>query len=96
MRILNWVLAGIAVGVVASALLDPELRRRLTTARRNGSGIVAETEPVLGYDGMDQETLLEWLPDAGLDGETLENMLRYEEAHLHREPVITTLREMLG
>ena len=45
-------------------------------------------EPVLGYDGMDRDTLLAWLDDADLDEATLLRIRRYETAHQDREPEI--------
>ena len=96
MRILNWVLAGVSIGVIVSAFRDFERGRWLAPALPDGAGVADGMEPVLGYDGMDQETILDWLPFADLDPEQLDEIARYEEANLCREPVLNTLEEMLA
>jgi len=96
MKTLRWIVAGLVLGLIGSALRNvmrgdtgatPPQRRAIEP---NGP------EPVLGYDGMDQETLLEWLPAAGLDFETLDEIIQYEEANLQREVVLELLEEMAG
>jgi hypothetical protein len=54
-----------------------------------------ESEPVLGYDGMDQETLIDWLERAELDEETLRTVEAYESAQRRREPVLEAVRDLL-
>ena len=54
-----------------------------------------EEEPLLGYDGMDEETLLAWISDARLDRRTLTRIRRYEEENLGREAVIEAVEELL-
>jgi hypothetical protein len=53
-------------------------------------------EPVLGYDGMDVETLLDWLEDADLDEETLLEIEAYERGHRNRGAVLEALGAMIG
>ena len=96
MKTIKWLFAGILVGVIAVAFRDMERGewlRPTVPQRRIPAG--AE-EPVLGYDGMDQETLLDWLTDAELDAAALERVLRYEEQNLAREPVLSLLEDLLG
>jgi hypothetical protein len=54
-----------------------------------------EEEPVLGYDGMDRDTVVDWLRDATLDEATLLRMERYEKAHENREPVLEVIADQL-
>jgi hypothetical protein len=96
MKTLQWILAGIVIGVVAVAFREFDLRRWLAPISPTGTIPPDGREPVLGYDGMDQETLLEWLPEADLDADVLNDMIRYEEANLGREPVLEALEEMLS
>ncbi|HYH80702.1 MAG TPA: hypothetical protein VEX86_12945 [Longimicrobium sp.] len=53
-------------------------------------------EPVLGYDGMDRDTLVEWLDDADLDERTLLRVRRYEEETDAREPVLDKIDDLLA
>lgn len=56
----------------------------------------ADEEPVLGYDGMDRDSLIEWLRDASLDEETLLHIERYERARENREPVLDAVGDLLA
>lgn len=56
----------------------------------------ADEEPVLGYDGMDRDSLIEWLRDASLDEETLLYIERYERARENREPVLDAVGDLLA
>ena len=53
-------------------------------------------EPVLGYDGMDRDTLVAWLDDADLDEATLLAIRRYEVANENREPVLDRVDDLLA
>ncbi|HET7233991.1 MAG TPA: hypothetical protein VFJ16_28525 [Longimicrobium sp.] len=53
-------------------------------------------EPVLGYDGMDRDTLVDWLDDADLDERTLLRIRRYEENADNREPVLDKIDDLLA
>lgn len=55
-----------------------------------------EEEPVLGYDGMDRDTLVAWLDDADLDEATLLRIRRYETATQDREPVLDRIDDLLA
>jgi hypothetical protein len=91
-------LAGLAVvGAAVAALRQVAARGGLP---RLGRGEVPRaepggTEPVLGYDGMDRDTLIDWLSDADLDRETLLAVRAYEEANRAREPVLETVATLL-
>jgi hypothetical protein len=100
MSALKALLAGVAVGVIVIAFRDAENHRWLMPAglgdRFPGpSDEDLEEEPVLGYDGMDQDTLLDWLHGAELDEETLLRARWYEQRHLAREPVLDALDSKL-
>jgi hypothetical protein len=56
----------------------------------------ADEEPVLGYDGMDRDSLVEWLRDASLDEETLLHIERYERSKANREPVLDAVGDLLA
>jgi hypothetical protein len=53
-------------------------------------------EPVLGYDGMDRDTLVDWLDDADLDERTLLRIRRYEQETDGREPVLDKIDDLLA
>ena len=55
-----------------------------------------EEEPVLGYDGMDRDTLIAWMDDADLDEATLLRIRRYEVANQDREPVLDRIDDLLA
>ena len=100
MRLLKILLAGAAVGVIVTAFRDFENESWLLPTRSGGSrgpiDLGDEPEPVLGYDGMDQDTLLDWLSGAEMDVETLERMHRYELAGRGREPVLSAIEDRLA
>jgi hypothetical protein len=52
-------------------------------------------EPVLGYDGMDRDTLVDWLDDADLDESALLRIRRYEESAANRDPVLDKIDDLL-
>lgn len=95
MKTLQWMLAGVAFGVIAVAFRDLERGEWLSPALPRG-GSVDEEEPVLGYDGMDQETAIEWIASADLDTATVERIIEYERGNLDRIPVLEALEEQLG
>lgn len=96
MNFFKLLLAGAAVGVILVAFRDSENRTWLLPASPGGAdGDGESTEPVLGYDGMDAETLLDWLGDAQLDRETLLRMHRYEERNRAREAVLAAISDLL-
>lgn len=96
---MNWLkmlLAGAAVGVILVAFRDSANERWLIPARiADDETEELEEEPVLGYDGMDQETLLDWLNEANLDRSTLLRLRSYEEQNLGRATVLDAVDELL-
>jgi hypothetical protein len=103
---MNWIkalLATAAIGVIVVAFRDSANDRWLVPALpggdsdRDAGNYVpdGEEEPVLGYDGMDQEALLDWLVDARLDRSTLARIRRYEAENLGREAVIEAVEDLL-
>ena len=96
MKTLKILLAGTLIGIVVVAFRDFERGIWLKPELAGGHEPIGSEEPVLGYDGMDQETLLDWLASADMDPDALEHMLVYEEANLHRTPIIDLIGELLG
>jgi len=90
MKLLKLLVAGVAVGVIVIAFRDVEAGNWIAPPlpRRGDEEDVGETEPILGYDGMDVDTLLDWFEEAAPDRETLVRMRGYEAAHLAREAVL--------
>ncbi|HEX5727473.1 MAG TPA: hypothetical protein VFX98_18520 [Longimicrobiaceae bacterium] len=106
MRFLKALLAAAAVGAIVLAFRDVENGRWLRPPLPGGGRGLGEEEeegdeeeggeePVLGYDGMDRETLIEWLEDADLDAQTLRRIARYERANQAREVVLDTVEDLL-
>lgn len=99
MKLLKLLLASTAGALIVLAFRDPEtgewLRPGLATLPRDG-GEALEQEPVLGYDGMDRDTLIAWLREADLAPATLRRIRRYEAAQEDRTPVLRALDELLG
>ena len=96
MKILKLLVAGVAVGIILAAFRDSERHTWLIPLGHDEeSADDLEAEPVLGYDGMDVDSLLEWMDSAGLDEGTLRRMRRYEEANLGRETVLTAIEGRL-
>lgn len=94
--LLRLLIAGAALTVVYIALREPDAPPRSRGLRERRGAPADETEPVLGYDGMDLETLLPWLEAAELDDDTLERVRAYERRHRAREAVLDTLDDLLG
>lgn len=101
-RTLKVLIGVAAVGVVAVAFRDSARRRWLRPAvpfgddDEEGGFVMGGQEPVLGYDGMDRDTLLDWLRDADLDRGTLLRIQAYESANEARGPVLDAVEDMLG
>ena len=96
MSVWKALVAGAAVGVILIAFRDSENHGWLTPAGFGGRLDVPDEEdldrePILGYDGMDQETLLDWLSEADLDTDTLMRTRWYEQRNQAREPVLDAL-----
>lgn len=102
MNLLKTLLAAAAVGTIVLAFRDVENGRWLQPALP-GAGLSGEPEgdeddeePVLGYDGMDRDTLIDWLGDADLDTALLRRIRRYELFHENRQPVLDALEDLMG
>lgn len=97
MNILKLLVAGAAIGVILVAFRDFENESWLLPMQGGDRALDEgdEAEPILGYDGMDTDTLLDWLGDAELDRDTLLRMRRYEESHLARETVLESIDDQL-
>jgi len=100
MKTATWMLAGLLAGLLLSTVRRMD-RRELHIDEeagddRGGVGPGVSEEPILGYDGMDQETILEWVEEAGLDEESVERILEYEEATRRRQPVLDALHDLLA
>lgn len=102
-QILKLLVGVAAVGVVVAAFRDSARQRWLRPAVPfgddddvDGDVAIGGQEPVLGYDGMDRDTLLDWLRDADLDRGTLLRIQAYESANEGRGPVLDAVEDMLG
>ena len=97
MNLLKLLVAGAAIGVIVIAFRDADQGRWIAPPLRltGGEEDLDETEPILGYDGMDVDTLIDWLDSAAPDRATLERMRDYEAAHLAREGVLSAIAERL-
>ncbi|HEU4558362.1 MAG TPA: hypothetical protein VFS20_10950 [Longimicrobium sp.] len=107
MRALKVLIGAAAGAAIVLALRDYRqggwLRPALPGAMRDDDGLLLEDdeeelleEPVLGYDGMDRDTLIEWLDDADLDESTLLRIRRYELETDNREPVLDRIDDLLA
>ena len=96
MRLLKLLVAGAVVGVIVIAFRDAETGGWIAPPLpRRGEEDTDETEPILGYDGMDVDTLLGWFDEAAPEREVLERMRTYEAAHLAREAVLGAIDRRL-
>lgn len=95
MNLIKLLLGGAAVAAIAASFRDFRGGGWLSPALPGAATAVTDEEPVLGYDGMDQETVIDWLGDADLDPDTLSRILAYEKANRNREPVIAAVEDML-
>jgi hypothetical protein len=110
MKTLKVLLGAAAVGAIVLAFRDfgsgGWLQPAVPGGRwREGGDLLLEDEddeaalleePVLGYDGMDRDMLVDWLDDADLDEATLLRVRRYEVANENREPVLDQIDDLLA
>lgn len=94
MNLIKMLVGGAAVAAIVAAFRDFENRAWLEPALPRSPGDTI-TEPILGYDGMDQETVIDWLGDADLDRATLTRIRSYERANRNREPVLAAVEDLL-
>lgn len=106
---MNWLkglLGAAAAGTIVLAFRDGERGAWLRPAlpgetEFDGDALVedeegTDEEPVLGYDGMDRDTLMDWLRAADLDTGTLRNVRLYEATHQNRAVVLDTVDALIG
>ena len=96
MNLLKLLVAGAAIGVIVIAFRDTDAGSWIAPPLQlRGEEDQDEAEPVLGYDGMDVDTLIEWMDGSAPDRDTLERMRAYETSHLGREGVLTAIADRL-
>lgn len=98
MNLLKIIAAAAATTVIVAAFRDFEREEWLVPERqgRGRSTTPDEEEPILGYDGMDQDMLADWIRTADLDEGTLRDIRAYESAHRDRGAVLSVVEELLG
>ena len=103
MNLLRLLVGGAAVATILVAFRDFQNDTWLPpggTAGGRGTTTIpedeADEEPILGYDGMDRDTLIQWIRDSRLDEDTLIRIHEYEAAHQARERVLQAVSELLG
>lgn len=102
MNLLRLLLGGAAVATILVAFRDFENDSWLPPGGAGAGPATAlpedavDEEPVLGYDGMDRDTLIQWIRDARLDEDTLIRIHEYEAANQARERVLQAVSDLLG
>ncbi|CAA9374425.1 MAG: hypothetical protein AVDCRST_MAG89-4871 [uncultured Gemmatimonadetes bacterium] len=97
MNLLKGMVAAAAVGVIVAAFQDTETGGWLPLGGTPGGGMGPDSpEPVLGYDGMDRDTLIDFLGAANLDRGTLLRIQAYEMANQGRGVVLDAVADLLG
>lgn len=96
MKTLKLLLAGAAAATVVMAFRDPATGDWIPPGGRPGPRFPEDEEPVLGYDGMDRDVLLQWLGEAELDEETLFHIHEYEATHQRREAVLEAIADRMS
>ena len=96
MNLLKALVAAAAVGVIAVAFRNPETGGWLPLGGTGASGDDGESpEPFLGYDGMDRDTLIDFLGSAELDRSMLHRVQAYEKANQGRGVVLDAVADLL-
>lgn len=98
MNLIKLLAAGAAFGIIVTTFRDENGEWIVPGRDMQSDPVDAEAggqEPILGYDGMDEESLQEWISDAGSDRRTLLRMIRYESANRGRHPVLAALVDQL-
>lgn len=102
MNLLKLLLGGAAVATILVAFRDFENDAWLPAGGAGGraaalpGGEEFDEEPILGYDGMDRDTLIQWIRDSRLDEDTLIRIHEYEAAHQGRDRVLQAVSDLLG
>ena len=96
MNLLKALVAAAAVGVIVVAFRDPETGGWLPLGGTGATRDDSDTpEPFLGYDGMDRDTLIDFLGSAELDRGMLLRVQAYEMAHQGRGVVLDAVADLL-
>ena len=96
MKAWRWIAAVAMVGGAVVLLRELSARGAFPRASDAPDGIEpGGEEPVLGYDGMDRDTLIDWLSEADLDHESLTRIREYETANRGRESVLEAVANLL-
>jgi hypothetical protein len=98
MNALKLLAAGAALGIILTAFRDEEGEGWIVPGRdllRELGGDGNDREPILGYDGMDDDTIQDWLEGSDADRSTLLRMLTYEAGHRGRQPVLAAIVDQL-
>lgn len=95
MKLLKLILAAVSLGAIYAVLRGPQPPRDRPSATPRPETPPEDAEPVLGYDGMDMDTLIPWLESADLDNATLQRIRRYERSHRGRETVLAAIDDLL-
>jgi hypothetical protein len=95
-------LLGVVTGIAAFAVTYAFLRSRREVegyeraAADGPDRFDSDEEPVLGYDGMDLQTVLPWLENANLDRATLHRVRAYERSSQQRQAVLDLIDDLLS
>ncbi|HEX2093511.1 MAG TPA: hypothetical protein VHG28_13985 [Longimicrobiaceae bacterium] len=99
MNILKLLLGGAAVATILVAFRDFDSGGWLLPGGEPGegpAGVAEDEEPVLGYDGMDRDAVIDWLREARPNEDTLLRIHEYEVTHKGRALVLETISDMLA
>jgi len=95
MNLFKLLLAGAATATIVLAFRDRDTGGWLPPGGDPAPGYPEDEEPVLGYDGMDRDTVVDWLRSADLDPDTLARVHAYESAHQRRGLVLETVADLM-
>ncbi len=95
MNIFKLLLGGAAAAVILHAFRDETTGGWLPPGGPTAPRFPADEEPVLGYDGMDRDMVIEWLRDSNFDQETLFRVHEYEATHQRREAVLEAIADLV-
>ena len=99
MNLLRLLVGGAAVATILVAFRDFDNATWLPPGGPAARAIPEgeeDQEPILGYDGMDRDTLIQWIRDSRLDDDTLLRIHEYEAAHQRRDRVLQAVSDLLG
>lgn len=83
-------------GEAAASRRFAGLPPKLAGAPDRQPGMVSpDPEPILGFDGMTVDDVLDWIRDADPDPALLRRILGYERGHRRRDPIIRECRDRL-